>query len=96
MTSSLNFSFIDWKSPVNIPPRLPNGGLYTGETAKGDWGNIPIIPDANVYASHLNTINSPPEIQKQATSFERPGNNPMNHPYHVYYDNKSSEIKCIQ
>ena len=29
-----------------IPPRKPNGGLYTGEAFAGDWGNVPVRPDA--------------------------------------------------
>lgn len=37
--------------PGAIPPRKLNGGLYTGEPFKGDWGNIPIVPDAGHIAN---------------------------------------------
>ena len=92
---ALEFSYIDWKSSVPLPPRLPNGGLYTGELAKGAWGNFPIEPDANVYASHLTTDISPPGIEKRETSFNRPGNNSINYPNHTYYDNNTYNIRCI-
>lgn len=32
--------------PGTTPKPKPNGGLYTGDLATGDWGNTPISPDS--------------------------------------------------
>lgn len=33
-----------------LPPPRVNGGLYTGEPARGPWGAVPIVPDADSIA----------------------------------------------
>lgn len=63
-----------------IPPKQPelNGGLYTGEPFRGNWGNIPVIPD-EVFLTHKNLIsaNPPPNATTQFGNNIRPGNNQL-------------------
>jgi hypothetical protein len=91
---SLYYSFIDYKSPVPIIPRSPNGGLFTGKTANGPWGNYPVIPDAPVYTENLRSANPPPNFQFQAVSTVRPGNNPVNLPYHTMCETSQFNNLC--
>lgn len=90
---SLGYSYIE-ETPA-IPDRLPNGGLYVGETAKGNWGNVPVVPEAHILTTkNLLSANPPPGAVKQAPSLQRPGNNRVEHPYHVPYPNV--QFKVIQ
>ena len=90
---SLGYSYIEDKA--GIPERLPNGGLYVGETAKGNWGNVPVIPEAHIMTTkNLLSANPPPGAVKIPASYERPGNNAVQHPYHVPYPNM--QFKVIQ
>ena len=54
---SLSYSYIDWKYPLAPPPFKVNGGLYTGEAAKGPWGNYPVLPEPNELAKNLLKLN---------------------------------------
>ena len=56
--------------PGTIPPRKLNGGLYTGERFAGDWGNIPIVPDAGIIANAQLFL-----AHQQRVSLPRAGNN---------------------
>lgn len=56
--------------PGTIPPRKLNGGLYTGERFAGDWGNIPIVPDAGLIANAQLFL-----AHQQRVSLPRAGNN---------------------
>lgn len=80
--SELSYSYIEYTSPVPIIDRKVNGGLYTGEPAKGPWGNYPVIPDAKYYTENLRSALPPPNFEYQAVSTVRPGNNPVDLPYH--------------
>lgn len=79
----LSYAFIDWKAPVTPPARLPNGGLYTGETARGNWGNVPVVPESHILTTqNLLSAHPPDRAVVQPGSQERPGNNHVTHPYH--------------
>lgn len=67
----------------NYKPRV-NGGLYTGEPARGPWGNVPITPDADDIAQKKYFL-TPPPINL------RPGNNYTSFPGFV----KVNEQFCI-
>lgn len=56
--------------PGSIPPRRLNGGLYTGEPFAGDWGNVPIVPDAGYIANNRYFY-----AHHQPVSWPRRGNN---------------------
>lgn len=90
----LEFSFIETTYPIKPPPRAPNGGLYTGETAYGNWGNVPVEPETHILAENLLSANPPPNAHKQPMSYERPGNNYIIHPYHTQ-PRSDLNIKCI-
>lgn len=60
------------------PPTKPelNGGLYTGEPFKGNWGNVPIIPDTVFMTQeHLKSAYPPTDALFQFGNNSRPGNN---------------------
>jgi hypothetical protein len=80
---TLSYAFLpDTRAPV--PPRLPNGGLYTGQPAHGDWGNVPVVPEAHVLTTqNLLSAGPPPGAIHQSVSLMRPGNNHVEHPYHA-------------
>ncbi len=65
-----------------LPPRKVNGGLYTGEPARGSWGNHPVEPDPNPLYENLKSANPPPGYTTQTVSLVRPGNNYVEYPYH--------------
>jgi hypothetical protein len=46
-------------SRSGIPKPSLNGGLYTGEPFKGDWGNVYVKPDV-VYMNNVNLITANP------------------------------------
>jgi hypothetical protein len=88
------YTYIDYTSPVKCPPRLPNGGLYTGETAKGPWGNFPVIPEQHIMLQNLLSANPPPGAEKIPITTERPGNNHIQLPYHGNFS-QTTNIHCI-
>lgn len=56
-----------------------NGGLYTGEEFRGNWGTVPIIPDTVfMTTNHLRSANPPMEALTQFGNSSRPGNNHHN------------------
>jgi len=91
---SLPYSFLNYNSPVSIPPRKPNGGLYNGATATGNWGNYPVVPDAVNYTTNLQSAEPPPNYQYQVVSTVRPGNNPTYFPDHVLCDPTTLNSLC--
>jgi hypothetical protein len=96
---SIAYSYIDWKGPIAPPPRKVNGGLYTGEpfAKEAKWGNVPVIPEAHVYAQNLESANPPPYGAAQIPSYTRPGNNYVEQPYHEYLDkNKYENLLCLK
>lgn len=81
---SLPYAFIDSTSPVPLPPFRANGGLYTGEEARGDWGSFPSAPESHIQTTkNLLSANPPPGAVQQSVSLLRPGNNYVEHPFHV-------------
>lgn len=94
--AKLVYSFLEYESPVPIIPRQPNGGLYIGETAKGNWGNYPVIPDAKYYTENLRSANPPPNYEYQAISTVRPGNNPVELPYHQMCETLNLNNLCAK
>ena len=93
---SLTYSFIDPKEPIGVPPRQVNGGLYTGEPfeANAAWGNIPIVPEADVYSQKLKEV-APPFGANHIPGYTRKGNNTQNFPNHIKI-NPHYHVKCIQ
>jgi hypothetical protein len=71
-----------------------NGGLYTGEAAKGPWGNYPVLPEPNELAKNLLTANPPPNAEKIPTTYHREGNNNVTFPNHVLYNNNYPQLIC--
>ena len=81
----LEYSYIESTTPIGVPPRQVNGGLYTGVPANGPWGNIPIEPETHTFIdTHYQKgfDKPPPDMKYQAISTIRPGNNNVKHPYH--------------
>jgi hypothetical protein len=91
---NLSYSFIDPKESIGVPPRKINGGLYTGEAATGDWGNIPVVPEAHLYTENLKSANPPPMAIHHIPGYTRLGNNTQQFPGHSKnYD--TLLVQCI-
>lgn len=78
----LPYSYIEG-SRMGVLPRAPNGGLYTGEAARGPWGNVPVSPEVHTLALNLASANPPPGGAAQGPFGVRPGNN---EPQLVFYE----------
>jgi hypothetical protein len=80
-----------------IPPRRPNGGLDTGRQASGPWGSVDVMPDPVSYSRNLlnNHTPPPPRAERQPTTFERPGNNNVQLPYHTFFDKDVYTLRCL-
>jgi len=100
------YAFLDGSSPSGvqaappspIPPRLVNGGLYTGEPAKGPWGNVPVEPSQFALSQNLLSANPPPNAEKIYIDLPRPGNNPDERS-HYYVDADATNnpgLKCLK
>lgn len=83
------YSYIDEEHlNLPLPQKRPNGGLYTGEEAKGNWGATYVKPEAHIYLTeNLLSANPPPGAVKQPIVFNRPGNSYTVHPYHQNIQN---------
>ena len=66
-----------WDGPASSAPPAPvNGGLYSGEAAKGPWGSIPVTPTTSNYINNnLKSANPPPGATEQYPGNPRLGNN---------------------
>lgn len=54
MSFPCNFAAAAKPGEFGVPPRKPNGGLYTGEAFAGPWGSVPMPRDAGaISAKHL-------------------------------------------
>ena len=77
-----------WNSPNEImpTPTYYNAGLYTGESFKGPWGNIPVAPTTtNMIQNNLRSANPPPGAIYQYPGTNRLGNNYIAMPGVYYY-----------
>lgn len=91
---SLSFSEIDKSEPISIPTRKVNGGLYTGVAAIGDWGNVPVVPEAYILVTeNLKSANPPPEGVHHIPGYTRPGNNTQIFPAHTQL-NPNYHFRC--
>lgn len=92
----LTYGDIDPTEPSTIPPRKVNGGLYTGETATGDWRCYPVVPEAHIYTTqNLRSANPPPRgTDTIAGGNTRIGNSTQVFPNHKKY-NDTLNIYCI-
>ncbi len=82
---SLSYSYIEPDAPYGIPPRQPNGGLYTGAEAapNAPWRNIPVVPEAHILVTeNLKSANPPPRAIHMIPGYTRPGNNQQTFPNH--------------
>lgn len=92
----LSYSYIDQEAPKGIPPRSPNGGLYTGIEAPLDakWRNFPVKPEAHILVTeNLKTANPPPNAINMIPGYTRPGNNEQYFPNHIK-PSEVSNFKC--
>ncbi len=93
----LIYSELDKTAPSGIPPRKPNGGLYTGEIAKGDWGCFPVVPEAYIYSTeNLKSADPPPRATNFIPGgFNRVGNSVQLFPNHTKYNNVLL-MECVE
>lgn len=94
------YAFIDPADPHGVPERLVNGGLYTGEVAKGPWGNVAVVPEPHVLSQSIKNAWGGPGSAvgawKAATTTVRPGNNPVSFPnYKEYNTSTNPSLKCL-
>lgn len=97
----MRYSELTYTSPVQVPHRLINGGLYTGEAAMGPWGNVPVPPDPSALAENLRSADPKtrhPDSHKMAMTNERPGNNHVSlQPYYTSYNLQTNpDLKCLK
>lgn len=74
----LGYSYIEDPSPVPVPPRQVNGGLYTGApfAPNAPWGNVPIEPEAHKMAQAAIALGgAQPRTAAMMPTAPRPGNN---------------------
>lgn len=80
----LPYAYLRNEAPP-APQNRANGGLYTGSVASGDWGNVPVIPEAHILVTqNLKSAGPPPGAITQPAGYLRPGNNSsIQFPYHM-------------
>jgi len=82
-----------WSGPDDSAPEpLLNGGLYTGESFKGPWGNYPVAPTTNGFMANLASANPPPGALDQFPGYVRLGNNFQVNPSKDF--SNETMIKC--
>ena len=90
---------IDKTQPFGIPPRKPNGGLYTGESAPANsgYGVVSVVPEAYIYITeNLKSANPPPRAMDTiAGGYTRAGNNTAVFPYHVKSKNPTLNLMYV-
>ncbi len=93
----LGYSYID-PTPVTIPERSINGGLYTGQKfiEGAPWANVPVEPDVVPLSKNLQSANPPPRAAPMLPSYTRPGNNQVNSPYHETYHPAYPNIRALK
>ena len=93
----LSYSYIESDAPMTPPPRLPNGGLYTGSEApmNAPWRNVPVVPDAHIYVTqNLKSANPPPMAEHAIPGETRPGNNTQIFPNHSPFSSQHI-FQCV-
>lgn len=91
----LGYSYIDSNDNVPAPKNRVNGGLYTGEAAKGPWGSVPVIADPTELSRNLMSANPPRDAEKLPMTLLRPGNNHYEYPYHQMHNPKINQLRCL-
>jgi hypothetical protein len=93
----LSYSYLSDNDLQNssIPPRQSNGGRDTGAPASGPWGSIPVMPETVALSQNLLSAQPPPNAEKHPVSFNRPGNNLVQLPYHQRFNNDST-LLCMK
>ena len=82
-----------WNCPnTRAPPPVPNGGLFSGPQAMGDYASIPVIPTAtNMIHNNLRSANPPPGAINQYPGTNRDKNNYIPMPG-VYWYNDTNPV----
>jgi hypothetical protein len=82
-----------WNSPnTRAPPPVPNGGLFSGPQAMGDYASIPVIPTTtNMIHNNLRSANPPPGAINQYPGTNRDKNNYIPMPG-VYWYNDTNPV----
>ena len=77
---------------TKAPPPVPNGGLFSGPQAMGDYASIPVIPTAtNMIHNNLRSANPPPGAINQYPGTNRDKNNYIPMPG-VYWYNDTNPV----
>jgi hypothetical protein len=92
----LAYGELDPLETSTIPPAKKNGGLYTGEEAKGDWRCFPVVPEAYIYTTqNLTSANPPPRgMDLIAGGDNRAGNSVQLFPNHTQYK-PTLHLHCV-
>ena len=77
-----------WNSyDTQAPPAVPNGGLFGGPQAVGEYASIHVIPTAtNMIHHNLRSANPPPGAINQYPGTNRSGNNYIPMPGVFWYN----------
>lgn len=94
----MKYAFLNFSQPAGVPERLVNGGLYTGEAARGPWGNVSVAPEPHILAENLKSSEMlPPGAHRMAMTNTRPGNNHFEMPYYTDYNSVTHPgLKCLK
>lgn len=94
---SLPYSYIDYTSPVPVPPPSLNGGLYTGQPFQpgAPWANIYVKPEADTYTQNAKSAMPPPNAL-MIPSNNRPGNNHVNQYRHHQPSPTTFNFQCAK
>lgn len=92
----LSYGELDPSELSSIPQQKINGGLYTGEEAKGDWRCFPVVPEAYIYTTeNLKSANPPPRgMDLIAGGDNRVGNSVQLFPNHAQYK-PTLHLQCV-
>lgn len=76
-----------------MPPSLPNGGLYGGPQTEREWGSVAVTPTSTNYIyNNLRSANPPPGATTQYVSGDRFGNNYSPMPEVKWYNPTSQNL----
>ena len=93
--STLSFGEYDSSKYTQYPGHTLNAGLYTGEPFNGAWGNVPVVPETDVYIhQNLRSANPPPGAIVQYPHNVRPGNNYQAMPGVTKFNPATHAVQC--